>query len=244
LIANADDRSDAMKNLKKPSISWPAESRDNRGVVFDLDGTLVDSRDDIVQAVEFALRRHGHAVPSADVIASYVGDGARLLVARALGVAADDASVGPVLETFVAFYEAHPVDHTRPMPGALDALDALRGVPLALCTNKPRRITLEVISRLGLADRFSCVVAGGDVTRQKPHEEALLSIGAELGLSPSRLAMVGDGPQDVECGRAAGAYTVAVAGGFASTERLRTADPDILITGLSELVPALFVGRS
>ena len=96
------------------------------------------SREDIVEAVRFALRRHARAVPSADVVASYVGDGARLLVARSLGVTANDASVSPVLETFVEFYEAHPVDHTKFMPGALDALDALRGVPIALCTNKPR----------------------------------------------------------------------------------------------------------
>jgi phosphoglycolate phosphatase len=167
-----------------------------------------------------------------------------LLVARALGVAADDASVAPVLEAFVAFYEAHPVDHTRLMPGALDALDqldALDGVPLALCTNKPRRITLEILTRLALADRFSCVVAGGDVTRQKPHEESLLFIAAEFGLPPSRLAIVGDGPQDVACGRAAGAYTVAVTGGFAPAARLREARPDVIIAGLAELVPVLFL---
>jgi 2-phosphoglycolate phosphatase len=222
------------------AAAWPAKTRENRGVVFDLDGTLIDSRDDIVQAVEFALRGHARTAPSPGAIASYVGDGARLLVARALGVAADHASVAPVLETFVAFYEAHPVDHTRPMPGAVAALDALRGVPLALCTNKPRRITLEVLARLKLADRFVCVVAGGDVARQKPDKEALLLIAAKLGLAPSQLAMVGDGPQDVECGRAAGAYTVAVAGGFASVERLHAAEPDVLIAGLSVLVPTLF----
>jgi 2-phosphoglycolate phosphatase len=230
-----------LRNTRRGD-TWPAPSRERRGVVFDLDGTLIDSRDDIVQAVEFALRRHGRAPVPPETVASYVGDGARLLVARALGVDAGDPGVAPVLETYVAFYEAHPIDHTRPMAGAVTALDALRGVPLALCTNKPRRITLQVLDGLNLTQRFTCVVAGDDVARQKPDKEALLLVAANLGLPPSRLAMVGDGPQDVECGRAAGAYTVAVAGGFASAERLRAARPDALINGLPELVPALFTG--
>ncbi|HVW24022.1 MAG TPA: HAD-IA family hydrolase [Polyangiaceae bacterium] len=209
------------------------------GVVFDLDGTLVDSRRDIVHAVEVALTSHGVAPPAPNVIATFVGDGARLLVARALALPLDEPRVDPVLETYLAYYEAHPVEHTTLMPGALSALDALDQMPLAVCTNKPRRIADLVLSRLGLTDRFAVVVGGGDTARGKPDPEPLVAASERLGTPAARLAMVGDGVQDVACGRAAGAYTVAVLGGFFDAEALRRARPNVLISNLSELPPLL-----
>jgi 2-phosphoglycolate phosphatase len=208
--------------------------------VFDLDGTLVDSRADIVSAVAFALAEHGAPARSAEEIASFVGDGARLLVARALGLPNGDTHVEAVLATYLARYEAHPVDATAPMPGALAVLEALSELPLALCTNKPRRVTELVLERLGLAEHFDIVVAGGDVGRGKPSPEPLLYAAERLGVPPSRVAMVGDGGQDVECGRAAGAFTIAVLGGFASEAVLRAACPDRIIASLVDL-PALVV---
>jgi phosphoglycolate phosphatase len=209
-----------------------------RAVVFDLDGTLVDSRRDIVGGVEVALRRHGVTPPPSDVIAGFVGDGARLLVARSLGFGHDDARVEPVLATYLDYYAAHPVEHTAAMPGALAALAAL-AMPLAVCTNKPRAVTAGVLAHFGWASRFGVVVAGGDVTHNKPHPEPLLRIAEQLGLSAADLVMVGDGVQDVECGRAAGARTVAVLGGFGSEEKLSAARPDRLIATLFELPGAL-----
>jgi phosphoglycolate phosphatase len=207
-------------------------------VVFDLDGTLVDSRADIVDAVAFALAEHRATPRSPAEIASYVGDGARLLVARALGLRADDARVDAVLATFLARYEAHPADSTVPMPGALDALDALSALPLAVCTNKPRRVTELVLGHLGLTARFDVLVAGGDVGRGKPSPEPLLLAAERLGFPAERVVMVGDGVQDVECGRAAGALTVAVLGGFGAEATLRAARPDRIIATLLDL-PAL-----
>jgi len=119
---------------------------ERRAVVFDVDGTLIDSLRDIVGGVELALRRHGVTPPRSDVIAGFVGDGARQLVARSLGYDLDDARVGPVLATYLEYYEAHPVGHAVPMPGAVAALAALSAMPLAVCTNKPRGVTAGVLA--------------------------------------------------------------------------------------------------
>jgi phosphoglycolate phosphatase len=219
------------------------ETRSVGGVVFDLDGTLVDSRRDIIRAVEVALSTHGVAPPAPDVIAGFVGDGARLLVARALASPPNTPRVEAVLETFLDYYEAHPVDHTAPMPGALAALAALDSVPLAVCTNKTRRIADLVLSRLGISRRFAAVVGGGDTARGKPDAEPLLAIAERLGTQAPELVMVGDGVQDVACGRAAGAFTVAVLGGFGTEAALRAARPNLVISNLSELASALDAGR-
>jgi phosphoglycolate phosphatase len=209
------------------------------GVVFDLDGTLIDSRRDIVTAVEVALSTHGVAPPPPDVIAGFVGDGARLLVARALSLPASTPRVDAVLATFLEYYEAHPADFTTPMPGAVAALAALERVPIAVCTNKQRRIAELVLSRLGLAQRIAAVVGGGDTARGKPDPEPLLATADRLGMRARQLVMVGDGVQDVACGRAAGAYTVAVLGGFGGEDALRSARPNLVIPDLSGLAPAL-----
>jgi phosphoglycolate phosphatase len=209
-----------------------------RAVVFDLDGTLVDSLDDIVQSTNSALGAHGFAELARDEIAGYVGDGARLLLARSARLDPASPELDRLLATFLARYTAHATDHTRLLPGALEALSALGDLPLAICTNKPRQTTDAVLEGLDIAARFSCVIADGDVTRKKPDPEALLSIAARLGVRPEELVMVGDGPQDIECGRAAGARTVGVLGGIASRERLLAARPDSLIDTLGEL-PAL-----
>jgi phosphoglycolate phosphatase len=212
-------------------------------VVFDLDGTLVDSRRDIVTAVQAALSTHGVAPPAPEVIAGFVGDGARLLIARALSLPATAAGVDAVLATFLEYYEAHPADYTAPMPGALAALAALAHLPLAVCTNKPRRIADLVLSRLGMAPHFAAVVGGGDTARGKPDAEPLLASAERLGTPVTTLVMVGDGVQDIGCGRAAGAYTVAVLGGFGTDEALRAARPNLVISDLSELAPALLARR-
>jgi phosphoglycolate phosphatase len=209
-----------------------------RAVVFDLDGTLVDSLDDIVAAANFALAAHGHPELSRAELSGYVGDGARRLLSRAARLSERAPELDRLLETFLERYTAHAADHTRLMPGAAEVLAALAPLPLALCTNKPRATTDAVLRALDLESLFGCVIADGDVARKKPDPESLLAIASRLGVRADELVMVGDGPQDVECGRAAGARTVGVLGGIASSDRLLAARPDAVIHSLSEL-PAL-----
>ncbi len=210
------------------------------GVIFDLDGTLVDSRDDIVRAVNRTLERHGLPARDGAEIAGNVGDGSRVLLARTLSLDPKDPALSPLLDGFLAYYGEHAADSTTPMPGALEALDALSAAPLAVCTNKPRRATDLVLERLDLARYFRVVVAGGDLPEQKPSPAPIVHIGRLFGVPPSRLVVVGDGVQDVGAGRAAGAKTVAVLGGFGREERLRAARPDVLLASIGELPRVVF----
>jgi phosphoglycolate phosphatase len=207
--------------------------------VFDLDGTLVDSRADIVAAVEHAFDAQGRRAPPAQDIAGYIGDGARVLLARSAALPQNDAAVDRLLADFLDYYTAHIADHTTLMPGALPCLDELAALPLAVCTNKPRVTTLALLDALAIASRFRSVVAGGDVARNKPAADPLLAIARDLELAPAELVMVGDGPQDIESGRAAGARTIGVEGGILPRERLVAAGPEIVIASLADLPAAL-----
>jgi 2-phosphoglycolate phosphatase len=208
------------------------------GLVFDLDGTLIDSRLDIAHATNHALAESGRPALSVDEISSYVGDGARVLLARAVRLEPDAAEVEPLLQSFLHYYDAHATDHTELLPGAHEALAALAHLPLALCTNKPRSTTNAVLSNLRFPAEFKVVVAGGDLPKNKPDPLPLQYIARELGLSTAELVMVGDGPQDILCAKAAGSRSVGVEGGIQTRERLIAAQPDVLLLSLAEL-PAL-----
>ena len=208
------------------------------GIVFDLDGTLIDSRLDIAHAANHALAQNGFQRLSVDEIASFVGDGARLLVARAARVEPESKEADALVQSFLDYYVAHPTDHTTLLPGAHEALSALRHLPLALCTNKPRSSTDAVLGNLPLPVPFEVVVAGGDLPKNKPDPQALVHIAERLSLTTPELVMVGDGPQDILCAKAAGARSVGVEGGIIARDRLIASQPDELLGSLFEL-PAL-----
>lgn len=159
-----------------------------------------------------------------------------MLCARAAGLAEHDPAVDPVLDAFMAYYQRHPCERTRWMPGARETLAALGSYPLAVCTNKPRAVTLLVLEALGESGRFGCVVAGGDTPERKPSASPLLAVARALGVAPGDLWLVGDSPIDVATGRAAGSPTVAVEGGFATRAELVASGPDALLTWLGELI--------
>jgi phosphoglycolate phosphatase len=217
----------------------PKGARRLRAVAFDLDGTLIDSGGDIAAAALHALSAHGFPPLPQEKLLTYVGDGARPLLSRAAGVAASDPRLEALYESFIGYYQAHPVVHTRFCSGAREALSALSGLSLALCTNKPRITTELVLSALGIAGLFRTVVAGGDLPRNKPDPLPVLHIAKALNLPAGELAMVGDGAQDVLSGRNAGALSVGVRGGIQPIERLLAAEPDILLDSLTELPDAL-----
>jgi 2-phosphoglycolate phosphatase len=200
------------------------------GVVFDLDGTLVDSCEDIAQAANYGLRAAGFPPRTAAEIQGFIGDGSRLLLARASGLTPSDARVDAMLERFLAFYTQHAADHTRLVPGAREALEALAHLPRALCTNKPRVVTLALLKALGIEALFDAVVAGGDVPHHKPHPAPLQRAGELIAVPCRRLVLVGDGPQDVACATAAGARSIGITEAvIVPIERLRAAGPDALV---------------
>lgn len=206
-------------------------------VVFDLDGTLIDSRGDIVAAVNHALAKIGKKPLPAVSIVRHVGDGARPLLARCAQLSEYADDVTKMVDAFVAYYCDHPLDFTRWMPGAQEALERLGDMPdmaLAVCTNKPRPIVDAVLTSLGVRTRFRAVVAGGDLVEKKPAPAPLLHLCKVLHAHPETMVMVGDAPQDVECAKNAGCRSVGVEGHM-GRDRLVDARPDVLIARLDEL---------
>jgi phosphoglycolate phosphatase len=210
-----------------------------RGVVFDLDGTLIDSGGDIVTAVNHALEVHDKPRVPATTLLRFVGDGARALCARAAGLPEKHPELDAIVESYIAYYLEHPIDHTRWMPHARAVLDELRHYRLAIATNKPRPTTDVVLGRLGVRSLFAAIAAGGDHPTIKPSPQPILEIAKQLGLDPGQLVVVGDGPQDIEAGRRAGCRTIGVEGGFLPHERLVASQPDVLIESLEELPDVL-----
>jgi phosphoglycolate phosphatase len=209
------------------------------GVVFDLDGTLVDSRRDIAEAANYALEKSGFPRLSHAELDTYVGDGSPMLMARAARVDVKDQQTALMVADFLDYYAAHPIDFTTPMPGALEALEALADRALGVCTNKPRRTSVAVLEGLQLAARFQGVVAGDDLPERKPHPSMVQETARRLGVPVSQIVMVGDGPQDVLAGRAAGALTIGVRGGIQALERLEASEPTLIIDTLADLPAAI-----
>jgi phosphoglycolate phosphatase len=218
-----------------------------RLVIFDLDGTLIDSRLDLVHSVNAALRHIERPELPDDVIASYVGDGAPILIQRALGPeAADEALVRRGLEFFLSYYREHKLDHTTVYAGIPETLAAIRnsgnGVPrkLAVLTNKPVNPSRAIIEAVGLGQFFSQVYGGNSFTTKKPDPEGARKLLEENGVKPEQAAIVGDSHVDVQTGRNAGLWTVGVTYGF-TAHTLQNEDPDVLVDSAGE-VGAVFSG--
>lgn len=210
-----------------------------KGLIFDLDGTLIDSRGDIAAACQAMLKELGHPVLSLQEISSFVGDGARALVERALPATQGEGGIDEAVELFLRHYEKEPVARTTLLRGVQRVLDEANGFALAVCTNKPRRTAVLVLEGMSLSPFFPVVVAGGDTAQRKPNPEPVLRAIELLGLAPEEVLMIGDGPQDVLAARAAGVRSVGVKGGILELERLVGSNPDHLLESLEELLPLL-----
>jgi len=211
-----------------------------RAVVFDLDGTLIDSVPDIATALNRCLTTQGRAEMTEPEVTRLVGGGARELVARALGGETAAANVDRVLAAFLDFYEAEPVRRTVLYPGAHDILAecARHGLQLGICTNKPKQVTSIVLDALGLEPYFSVVWAGEPGKPLKPEAACLRSVCRELDVEPSRVVMVGDSHADVAAARAAGCYSIVVRHGYESRP-LESLGADAVVDGLPQTLQML-----
>jgi len=205
-------------------------------VVFDLDGTLIDSRLDLAAAVNHVRRGLGMSELSVENVCEYVGEGARVLVQRSLGIA-DSARIEPALQTFLEYYGEHLLDHTRPYAGVVDVLDALAraGVTLSVLTNKPEDKSRAILEGLGLLDRFIAVVGGDSVPSRKPDPAGIECLRARTATPPERLLLVGDSDVDMRTAAAAGVAFCGVAWGF-KPEKLRSSAPPLWIAKPAELL--------
>jgi phosphoglycolate phosphatase len=201
----------------------------SRLAVFDLDGTLVDSAEDIAASVNHALAAVGLPLRTLAEVRGFVGEGARKLLERAVGDRQD--LVEPALRAWEAHYAEHALDRTRPYPGIVEEL-ARAGRTLAVLTNKPGPAARQIVEGLGLAPRFAEVVGGGEAPR-KPDPTGLLAMMARLGATAEETVVVGDSAVDVATGRNARVAVVAVTWGFGRREDL--AGADVLVDRASEL---------
>ncbi|MBB4266377.1 phosphoglycolate phosphatase [Roseospira visakhapatnamensis] len=218
------------------------------GVVFDLDGTLIDSVPDLALALNALMDEEGLAHLRPDQVPAMVGQGARILVSKAMaatgrpiGAGADEtARLERLHDRFVALYEAKPLVGTRPYDGAEDLLRALRdaGIRLGICTNKPQGPTEGVVKALGLDGLFDAVIGAGLIPERKPHPRPLLLALERMGVAPGRAAMVGDTPYDVDAAHAAGVAVVMVDFGYSPVPPAE-AGADRLISRLADVPAAL-----
>ena len=210
-------------------------------LVFDLDGTLVDSVMDLRAALNEVLRERGHRALSRAEVKHMIGDGVPTLVARALAASGADPAEAPMaLPRFLEIYEANPTQLSRPYPGVSETLATLRrrGYRTAICTNKPQQATLAVMQGLDLLPLFDGVAGGDRFPVRKPHPGHLLQLIAELGARPEASAMIGDNENDAAAARSAAVPLVLVRYGYAQVEPESLA-ADALLDHFSELPGAL-----
>jgi phosphoglycolate phosphatase len=187
-----------------------------RLIVFDLDGTLVDSRLDLAESANELLERYGARPLPVDRVTGMVGEGARVLVERVLAAGGLDAHRAGALEEFLEIYDRRLTQHTRLYPGVEGALHALHGrAALAILTNKPGHHTRRLLEALGVSTLFDEVIGGDSAFPRKPDPAALLHLVRQFGTTVEDTVLVGDSMVDVETGRRAGVRICVAAYGFA-----------------------------
>ena len=208
-------------------------------LIFDLDGTLIDSRLDLVHSVNAMLRHFKRPELPGEVVASYVGDGAPMLVRRALGDPKDEDFLKAALDYFLAYYRVHKLDHTHVYPGIVEALSAIRSSnglrrQMAVLSNKPVHPSRAIVEALGLRAFFTNVYGGNSFATKKPDPLGARTLLHEAGCIAHEAVIIGDSSIDVITGRNAGAWTCGVTYGFAP-HALCEAPPDVVLDTPAEL---------
>ncbi len=205
-----------------------------RALVFDLDGTLIDSKLDLALSVNATLERLGRAPLSEGRIFGYVGQGAPRLIEQALGPEATAEECRHGLEYFLAYYRDHMLDNTITYAGVREGLAALEGMPMAVLTNKPVRFSEQILEGLGLGRYFRFVYGGNSFPTKKPDPAGMEVLLRDFGAAPQQIMLVGDSEIDVQTARNAGTWVCGVTYGL-GREGLVENGPDLLVDSLTEL---------
>jgi phosphoglycolate phosphatase len=212
-------------------------------LVFDLDGTLIDTAPDLIETLNVIFAREGLPPVDYATARNLIGGGAKMMIARGLG--ADGAAVVPakleqMFDDFIAYYSAHIADRSQPFPGLVEALDVLaaRGCQFAVCTNKLEQLSVLLLDKLKLAGRFKAICGQDTFRIQKPDPEILHRTIAAAGGSLQNAIMIGDSATDIRTARAAGIPVIAVDFGY-SESPVAEFGPDRVISHFAELPAAI-----
>ena len=213
-------------------------------LIFDLDGTLIDSKRDLTDSVNATRAWKGLAPLPDDIVSAFVGDGAPMLIRRALPHSTDE-ELDQAHQFFLRYYRDHMLDATTLYPGVREALDQLHAaqVPMAILTNKPVRFSVRLIEGLNLHAHFFRIYGGNSFEEKKPHPRGIEALMAESGADRGRTVMVGDSAVDVLTARAACVRACGVSWGF-QPETFAEAPPDFVIDDLRALAALVLDGRA
>ncbi len=207
-------------------------------LIFDLDGTLASTGEDLAVSVNFALRRLGLRVLDKDMIISFVGDGIRTLLTRAIGpqhqLQLDDA-----VSLFTEYYNEHTMDHTVLYPGAVSCLDHFRCKKKIVISNKQKVFVDKILNHLGILHHFVQTIGGDSMDYMKPDARLVTALLSTFNLDPGKVLMIGDGKNDILLAKNTGIMSCAFLGGLTKREILLDLSPDFTCENLAEL-PLLF----
>ena len=203
-------------------------------LIFDLDGTLVDSKKDLTASVNHIRQQFDLPILTEDEIARFIGNGALMLIRRALGPKATEENVQTGLQMFLSYYRAHMLDCTTLYPGVRETLDVLTDCRLAVLTNKPVHFSCAMLDGLGIYKHFAAVYGGNSFDQKKPDPVGIYQILSDTKGHRLKTWMIGDSAVDVLTGRNAGVSTCGVTYGYA-TETFKDVPPDYLIDNFSDL---------
>ncbi len=212
-----------------------------RALIFDLDGTLIDSKRDLILSVNAMLRELRRDELPEETISSYIGHGAPTLVARAMGEGSAEEERQRALQFFLSYYEQHKMDTTCPYPGVAETLEKLASVPMAVLTNKPVRISVRILDEMGLTKYFRAIYGGNSFEKKKPDPQGARTILRDLNAEPGATLLVGDSEVDVQTARNAGTLAAAVNYGFGVHDR--EAHPADIYLDRFEDLSTLFAGK-
>lgn len=213
-------------------------------LIFDLDGTLIDSKKDLANSVNATRVHMGREPIDDEVVSTWVGNGAPVLIRRAMGAEASEQDVERALEYFLGYYREHMLDNTVLYPGVREGLDELRErqVRMAVLTNKPVRFSRDLVKGLGVGEHFFQVYGGNSFDQKKPHPIGIETLRQEAGASPEQTLMIGDSAVDIATARNAGVPSCGVTWGL-QPETLRAERPDLLVDRMEELTAFVLNGR-
>lgn len=211
-------------------------------IIFDLDGTLIDSKVDIANGVNFTLRELTLKEVPDELIYAYVGNGVepliRLALERSEGRAVEPEGgngIGNALDIFRAYYLEHLLDNTVLYPNVMGVVEKLSGIKKAVVSNKSERFVKKILAGLDIAKYFEIALGGDSLKNKKPHPDTINLVMERVGISPKKTLIVGDSAVDIECGKRAGTYTCGVTYGYRDKKEIVEAGADWIIDDMGEL---------